>query len=155
MKARPKKKINYFPQPQGLFKDKSDPCNIGTEGRRQLVSMYYLHTLNKPSPSEWTGWDGTIFNIIAALKLDCHRDVVHRVLVETDLAIAQRGRYLGDITVKRGRPQILIEGGSVEQQILVNYQENGCSYTLTIIGINVHRFREGKPPVGRTAVVDA
>ena len=82
--------------------DKRRPFDIGTKSRRRLISMYFLQSLDAPPPSEWHGQDGTISNIIRDLHLNCHRDTVHRVLVETNLALQQGHRYLGEISADRG-----------------------------------------------------
>ena len=65
------KQIEYASKPQGLEDDVDDPCNIGHEGRRQLISMFYLEVLNQPSSSQWHGDDGTICNIMKGLNLNC------------------------------------------------------------------------------------
>ena len=110
--------------------------------------MYYLDVLHQEGQQHWGGKDGTIANIMSGLRLTCCREVVCRVLIETDIAVANGAQYLGDITAERGQPDLLIKNGSKEQEILVNFRERGCSYTLITVVLNIYRFCENKFPIG-------
>lgn len=108
--------------------------------------------------SKWGDGDepGTISTLQTMLKLStAERQIIKRVLVYTNICIEAGIAYSGEILWDRGHPTCLVQANSTEETIIANYVERGCSVSLTTIVVNVHRYKKGSTPIGRSAVYNA
>ena len=135
-----------------------DPSCIDDKQRRQLISLFYISVSDAAPRPDWQGEGGTISQICRGLDMagtNSNRELIHRVLVQTNMCIADGTSYTGELVLPRGHPVQLIEDGSKEQTLIANYSERGCSVTVCCIVINIYRFSNGLVPVSRSAVYNA
>ena len=83
------------------------------------------------------------------------RKLIKRVLIATNTCLKAGIVYNGEILRERGHPTGLVQENSTEETIIATYVERGCSVSLTTIVVNVHRYKKGSTPIGRSAVYNA
>ena len=126
---------------------------------RNLGIGYYYHrtSLSSPCRSTWEGKNGTINHICDGFKvLKRKRRIVKRIL--NDILTQEYIKKPYDGRDMRRRNQVrssVIEPGSVDEGLLVDWMEDNDGFRQTTIFLNQHRTKEGRMHVGRSAVMNA
>jgi hypothetical protein len=131
---------------------------VDDQGHRIAVAVYYLDVLDSPPPSEWDGKDGTVAVIRRNLKFpEGSGGTIRAVLVDVYACVEDGSRYTGEAKLNQGGKNILIEPGSVEEQIAADAIEGGVGFTNAMHLVNEYRTHLDPPleHVGRSAVWSA
>ena len=135
---------------EDLIDDFLEMCKARNLG----IGYYYRTSLSSPC-SKWEGKNRTINHICDVFKISKRkRRIVKRILNDILTQEHLRKPYDGrDIRrSNQGRPRV-IESGSVDEGILVDYIEDNNGFRQTTIFLNQHRTEERRMPVGRSAVM--
>ena len=83
--------------------------------------------MRAPLPEEWGGRGGTIAQIMSSLGFEyVKRNKIEKVLMETYKSIENDGTYDASWK-KRGRTEILIKKGSIQEKQIADFSEHGVS----------------------------
>jgi hypothetical protein len=126
------------------------------EAVRKLIASVYTVVLDSPHPDTWD--DENTINIICE---KCNFNKSARAKVKRIVTQVHNGmddddnyEYDGKINHNGGRKSTIPEG-SVEESIIADKLELGCSYSKTWYWVNDYLSRTNQPTVTRTAVVNA
>ena len=123
---------------------------------KMAIGVHYLYVIGKQTQKFWTGQSGIITKICKSwhLKQSKHRRFVKNILTNVHHCFNIRQPYLGHSGQKLGGSgrQCIIKEGSVEEQIIANWMEQGLGFRQTTLMVNQHRREEGMRLVGRSAV---
>jgi hypothetical protein len=110
-----------------------DAVEVKQVEQRLLISLFYVQTMKAPPPVEWQGEDGTVSEIVRALKLTKNqRKRVLPVITDTRKALLEGDKY--DPTRMEQAGSRKIEDGSQEQQMML---------TCVSLGVAIQRDNLG------------
>lgn len=118
--------------------------------QRFAIAFVYSNLLSAPPPRDWYGRDGSIVWTIDYLGLHPNtyktvREVFFQLSNQASLFRKVRGR----------NKNLLIPPGSVEEQIVADRLEEGCSISLTTTFVNQYREQAGKIHVSEWCVYNS
>ena len=116
--------------------------------KRSAVAFVFTNVLFFPPRSEWKGKDGAIEQTSKFLQLDnrTNRNLIYRVFLnmEHDLNPGRNSRSVNK--------KLLIMPGSVEEQIIADRLEEGCSVATTTEFVNIYRRQQNLSIIGKSCV---
>jgi len=122
---------------------------------RLAIAYVFIEKLDIPPPQTWTGCNGTIAIISRTLNIPKGSyDVIFNVLQNVTTCYRNGNEYKGDkdIEIDNVRETRKIKTGSIEEELIANWMEDGIGFQLTTMLLNEHLKDEGQPEVGTKSV---
>ena len=133
-----------------------DPSYLGSPATslRHAIYYYFIHHLDAPHHEHWGGTDGTISIIRRALQLPpSNRRKIRQTLERIMVCIREGRPFDGRLGVSTGR-NILIQPGSVKEELIATWMESHLGFRMTTMLVNEHMREEGSGQVGVTSVIN-
>ena len=133
-----------------------EPHGVSEQHRRIAIYCFYMDTLDAPPKEDWLGYEGTVTLISRALDIPKgSRASVLRVLEDVTRCHREGWHFTGERLTAQGRgsrPEMQrVKTGSVEEQLIANGIENGCSIANAIE--SVYAYRSTLPPAKRRSLL--
>jgi len=109
------------------------------QSTRLLIGKLY-DILGRPPPEKWFGRKGTVTTIARTLKLvRGSRSVIFNVLYDVIDCLKKGVEHTGkDKFQKEYIGRRILKTGSIEEQLIADWMEDGLGFCLTTMLINVH-----------------
>jgi len=140
-----------------LHEFKSDKllCNRSI---RLAIAYFFVQALDIPPPLAWTGRNGTITHIQRTLNIPKGSYGLILNVLQNVAACYKNGiEYTGekDIEIENMRESRKIKAGSIEEEMIANWMEEGLGFRLTTMFLNEHLKEEGHEEIGVKSVYNA
>ena len=124
---------------------------------RLAITMYYTNVLDTPTKIQWIGQNGTIATIARTLKISKGSSrMILNVLNDVTDCLARGLEYDGSREqIDNVRESRKLKAGSLDEQLIANWMEDGLGFRLTTMLLNSHRQQQGLPLVGLKSVYNA
>ena len=124
---------------------------------RLAIAKYYTDVLDTPPKFKWIGQNGTIATIARTLKISKGSSrMILNVLNDVTACLEEGLEYDGSrkqIDVVRETRKL--KAGSLDEQLIADWMEDGLGYRLTTMLLNSHRQQQGLPLVGLKSIYNA
>ena len=102
----------------------------------------------------WFGQNRTVTTIARTLKLvRGSRSVIFNVLYDVNVCLKNGVEYTGlDKLQKEYIGRRVLNSGSIEEQLIADWMEDGLGFCLTTMLLNVHQDKQCLPKVEKKAV---